>query len=80
MGWVLFSRRGCHLCEAAEDLVQELCPGADVVDVDCDPGVRQQYGLRVPVIEIDGVVAAEGRIERRDVERLAAGGRSDAEP
>lgn len=78
MAWVLYSRRGCHLCEAAEDIVLAHRPGAAVVDIDDDQSTREQFDLRVPVLEIDGVVAVEGRFDEAAVARLAAGRGSDA--
>jgi len=72
VAWVLYSRRGCHLCEVAEDALG--LPRADVVvvDVDADPAVRDRFGLRVPVLEIDGVVAMEGRFDEGRLARLVA--------
>jgi len=57
---VLYSRRGCHLCERAEDLLACHWPGCETVDVDTSPELTARYGLRVPVLEIGGEVAAEG--------------------
>jgi hypothetical protein len=72
MPFVLFTRRGCHLCEAAEDLLVVHRLEASLVDVDGDDAVRARYGLRVPVLELDGEVVAEGRIDDREVATLAA--------
>ena len=74
VAWVLYSRRGCHLCEAAEDLLEMLRPGVMLVDVDADPATRDRYGLRVPVLEIDGVPMVEGRFDETEVARLVARG------
>lgn len=77
MAWLLYSRRGCHLCEAAEDMLAARVPSAVVVDVDAHPGTRERLGLRVPVLEIDGVVAMEGRFDELQLARLCAS-RSEA--
>ena len=76
MAWVLYSRRGCHLCEAAEDLLEMLRPGVTLVDVDvdADPATRDRYGLRVPVLEIDGMPMVEGRFDETEIARLVARG------
>jgi glutaredoxin len=76
VAWVLYSRRGCHLCEAAEDLLAMLRPGVTLVDVDvdADPATRDRYGLRVPVLEIDGMPMVEGRFDETEVARLVARG------
>jgi glutaredoxin len=65
---VLYSRRGCHLCERAEDMLSSLAPEATLVDVDAEPGHAALYGTRVPVVEVDGTVVIEGRF---DESRLA---------
>lgn len=73
MAILLFTRRGCHLCELAEDLVNLHRSDVRLVDVDADQADADRYGLRVPVLEIDGVVAVEGRFdEPRLVAALAA--------
>lgn len=73
-GWVLYTRRGCHLCETAEDWLDAVgLPRAAFpdryVDVDGDPEIARLYGERVPVLVVDGRVAAEGRIAEGDLLR-----------
>jgi glutaredoxin len=55
---VLYSRAGCHLCEAArEALVAEQTRSPfDLVEVDVesDDELEREYGIRIPVVEIDG--------------------------
>lgn len=57
----LYTRRGCRLCEEAEDMLAVLGFETEIVNVDADPADVARYGLRVPVLEIDGLVVAEGR-------------------
>jgi len=63
-GLVLYVREGCHLCEQfMVELAADLGPGADrlqVLDVDGDADLAVRYGLRVPVLELDGTVLCEG--------------------
>lgn len=70
---LLYTRRGCHICERAEDML--LVRGVEVrlVDVDEDPTAREQYGLRVPVLEVDGAVVLEGRFDDRSLEAAVHG-------
>lgn len=77
--WVLYSRRGCHLCEAAEDIVLAYRSDVVVIDVDRDAPAGARFDLRVPVLEIDGVVVVEGRFDEATIARLAAGPVSDAQ-
>ena len=58
----LYTRQGCHLCEAAEDVIRAVAQGrADVVlvDIDTDPELVARYTVRVPVVAVDGVEVAE---------------------
>lgn len=66
---VLYSRRGCHLCEQAEDMLQWHAAAAEIVDVDTSADLVAKYGLRVPVLEIDGAVALEGRFDEPSLRR-----------
>ncbi len=69
---VVFSRQGCHLCE---ELIEELLPlirgrmSLEVRDIDTRDDWRDRYDTRVPVLEYEGRVLAEYRLDR---EALAA--------
>jgi glutaredoxin len=55
----LYTRTGCHLCEQAEQVLraeQRTIPFALVtVDIDGDSELVRRYGVRVPVVAVDGV-------------------------
>jgi hypothetical protein len=55
----LYTRAGCHLCEHAEQVLrneQRTIPFALVtVNIDGDPELARRYGVRVPVVAVDGV-------------------------
>ena len=72
MVMLLYTRRGCHLCEAAEDMVAAHAQGAavEILDIDTDPLLQQRYGLRVPVLTAYGTVVMEGRFDEPDLARL----------
>ena len=65
---VLVTRQGCHLCDDALRLLQSLGVHPELADVDTDDELHRLYDFRVPVVLIDGAVAAEGRITPRAVE------------
>jgi hypothetical protein len=69
----LYVREGCHLCDDfLVDLSLDMGPAyrdLSVVDVDHDPGLAARYGLRVPVLEVAGEVACEGRYDAPRVRR-----------
>jgi glutaredoxin len=75
----LFTRRGCRLCDEAEDLLAVLGYAPAITDVDASPRDAARYGLRVPVLEIDGVVVAEGRFDEQTIAEALAAGRSQPE-
>jgi glutaredoxin len=78
---VVYTRRGCGLCRAAERLVADEARGCEVthVDVDTDEELVDRYGVRVPVVVVDGVEVAELQVApgevRRAVRRAARPGR-----
>jgi glutaredoxin len=55
----LYTRAGCHLCEDAEAVLRAAMERAPfeltLVDVDADPALAERYGVRVPVVAVDGV-------------------------
>jgi glutaredoxin len=55
----LYTRVGCHLCEEAERELAEVRAAIpfrlELVDVDRDPELARRYGVRVPVVAVDGV-------------------------
>jgi glutaredoxin len=61
---VLVTRQGCHLCEEALGLLEELGIQPELKDVDADDELHRLYDFRVPIVLVDGVVIAEGRISR----------------
>jgi hypothetical protein len=50
------------------------------VDVDAAADLAHRYGTRVPVIEIDGRVALEGRFDEAALVRCLTGGRAGEGP
>ncbi|MBM4011323.1 MAG: glutaredoxin family protein [Planctomycetes bacterium] len=70
MAWLLYTRRGCHLCEEAEDLLAVWRVKVELVDVDSDAAALAAYGARVPVLVRDGTVVLEGRFDERAVATL----------
>ena len=54
----LYSRPGCHLCEAAEEIVAAVClelgERYSVVLIDDDPALQARFSDEVPVTFVDG--------------------------
>jgi len=64
MRLVLVTRQGCHLCDEALALLQELGKEPELADVDADEELFRIYDWRVPVVLIDGAVVAEGKLKK----------------
>jgi hypothetical protein len=80
-GLVVLSREGCGLCEDMLHALAELegggrIPTVTVVDVDSDPGLARQYGLKVPVLLLDGSAICHYTLNSKELLRLV--GRSAA--
>jgi glutaredoxin len=55
---VLYHAQGCHLCERALEVIEQVRAGApfelELVDIGGDPELEAGYRERLPVVEIDG--------------------------
>jgi hypothetical protein len=76
---VLYTRAGCHLCEALKaELASSRFPPFDLteIDIEGDPELEAAHGRSIPVLAIGGEIVAKGKVEpralRRRFERLAA--------
>lgn len=75
-GLVVLSRDGCGLCEQMLLELAELerasaIPPVHVVDVDSDADLARQYGLKVPVLLLDGSVICHYTLNSNELLRLA---------
>lgn len=66
----LYVREGCHLCEDAGVLLDDMLgtDGWDAIDIAADDDLLLRYAHRIPVLVVDGVERAELMITRPDVE------------
>jgi glutaredoxin len=74
---VLYSRKGCHLCEIVKESLVKLERHAGFswreVDVDSDPDVRRLYTDEVPVVFINGRKAFKYHMNEQEFLRKLAG-------
>ena len=67
---VVYSRKGCHLCEIVKESLGKLSRHADFqwrdIDVDSSLELRRQYGDEVPVVFINGRKAFKYRMDERE--------------
>ncbi len=75
--FIVYSRRGCHLCEVLLGELEPLIRGRariTVRDVDDRAEWRAAYGERVPVVLCDGEDICQYNLDRQAVlNRIAAG-------
>jgi glutaredoxin len=54
----LYSRPGCHLCDAAREVIERVCADLgeryDEVSIDDDPALGERFGEEIPVTFVDG--------------------------
>ncbi len=69
------TREACELCE---EFAQQLAVWADgraapsvrLQDVDADPQLRQRYGLRIPVLLLNGTLVCATHFDAAELNRL----------
>jgi glutaredoxin len=72
----MYSRPGCGLCDDARDVI--LAAGArasfdfDEVDITGNDALELEYGIRIPVVLIDGDELFEIRIDARELDAAIA--------
>ena len=48
---ILYTTSGCHLCEHAEAILDELACDYATVDIADDLTLMERYGVRIPVVK-----------------------------
>jgi len=73
---VLYSRKGCHLCEIVKESLGKLEKHGDFswreIDVDSDAELRHLYNDQVPVVFINGRKAFKYHMDEREFLRKLA--------
>ncbi len=71
----LYVRAGCHLCEDAAVLMDEMVGtnGWDAVDIGSDDDLMVRYAHRIPVLVVDGEERLELIFTRPDLADALAG-------
>lgn len=69
---VLYERSGCHLCEEAAALLDDMVgpDGYARIDIETDDDLLVRYRHRIPVIAVDGVDRLELLISAPDLRTL----------
>jgi len=74
---IVYSRKGCHLCEIVKEKLTKLERRGGFrwreVDVETDDGLRRQFTDEVPVVFIDGRKAFKYRLDEQEfLKKLAS--------
>ncbi len=69
---ILYVREGCHLCEEASVLLDDMLgtDGWDGVDINTDDDLLVRYAHRIPVLALEGEDRLELIITRPDLEAV----------
>ena len=72
----IYSRPGCHLCDAMKTVVERVAraatppPTIEVVDISSDAELESRYGLEIPVLLVNGKKAAKYRVTEEELLRV----------
>lgn len=65
---LMYSRRGCHLCDEAREVIEgarrDRAFEFEEIFIDGNDDLEADYGLRLPVVLVDGREIAEYRLDR----------------
>ncbi|GAA4170973.1 glutaredoxin family protein [Gryllotalpicola koreensis] len=75
----LYTKPGCHLCDDARDIVDDvvgrvqasdhLDVAVDELDILADPALQTRYGEEIPVVLIDGKMHTYWRVDAARFEK-----------
>ena len=72
----LFTRKGCHLCEKAKEVIDDLQKKIDFTYEECDIETKdkwtENYGLMIPVVLINGKEIQYGQIDGTTLSKALA--------
>lgn len=69
----IYTREGCSLCVIARETVERVADDlgvavdVEMVDVDADPELADEYGERVPYVLVDGHPSFKYEVDEREL-------------
>lgn len=67
----MYSRPGCHLCDRARDVIETVRQRApfafEEVDISGDDALELEYGIRIPVVLVDGQERFEISVDQEEL-------------
>lgn len=74
---VLYSRSGCHLCDAARMVILAERSRVDFafeeIDIETSDELLKEYGIRIPVVTLDGEERFEIEVDPREFAAMVRG-------
>lgn len=74
---VLYSRPGCHLCDEAREVIvavrERVAFDLEEIDIDGSDELTREYGIRIPVVAVNGVEMWDYRVNRAEFEAAIRG-------
>jgi glutaredoxin len=74
----LYTKPDCHLCDTAHEVLEEVREDFDFdiekVDISRDRDLHKRYGVRIPVVAVDGVELFDHRVDDRALRSILAEG------
>jgi glutaredoxin len=71
---VLYARPGCHLCDVARNAIDEVRRSVpfsfEEVSIEGDDELELSYGIRIPVVLVDGEERFEIEVDRAALAEL----------
>jgi hypothetical protein len=71
---VLYSRPGCHLCDVAREVVLTVRDAVpfdfEEIDIDGEDELELEYGIRIPVVDVDGEERFEIAVDPAELSAL----------
>jgi glutaredoxin len=67
---ILYTRRGCHLCDEARQLLERHGLAPTCIDIDGDAALRERFNTCVPVVEMGGRIRFRGAVHPLLLQRL----------
>jgi glutaredoxin len=81
---VLYSRPGCGLCDRAREVLEAQRARTpfvlEEVDISGDDALELEYGVRIPVVTMDGRERFELEVDPAELARLAPGAQDPGSP
>lgn len=73
----LYGKPGCHLCEQAEELLEDLAAEFSLqvtqIDITGDPALFDRYRYEIPVVMTQSGASVSGRIGEAQLRALLVG-------